>query len=161
MDIEISDVEGIYQRTIKKIYGPYKRDDNRQHVVIHYGNDEKETKSYPKLIVELDLGRKLDSDETVHHKDHNKLNQNLDNLEVIDKKNHTSKHASEQTEEIVEIKCILCNTKTEKPARQIRNNKNQEKTGPFCSKSCAGLYGTMVQNNVDNLPKNQYHKYDV
>jgi len=42
--------------------------------------------------MELILGRRLNQDEVVHHKDHNKLNNNIDNLEVMKKKDHNSLH---------------------------------------------------------------------
>jgi HNH endonuclease len=42
--------------------------------------------------MELHLGRKLAVDECVHHKDGNKLNNALNNLEVIDRAAHTSLH---------------------------------------------------------------------
>ena len=43
-----------------------------------------------RLVVERHLGRLLSTKEIVHHKDHNRTNNNIENLEVM---NHT-KHAS-------------------------------------------------------------------
>lgn len=43
-------------------------------------------------VMELHLGRKMSSDEAVHHKDHNRQNNALDNLEVITRSLHSSLH---------------------------------------------------------------------
>lgn len=43
-------------------------------------------------IMEQHLGRKLDRTEHVHHKDHNWLNNSLDNLEVMDIVEHAKLH---------------------------------------------------------------------
>lgn len=45
-----------------------------------------------RYIMEQLLGRSLASDEIVHHKDGNKLNNSLDNLEVMSRSEHTKLH---------------------------------------------------------------------
>jgi hypothetical protein len=47
-----------------------------------------------RYMVEQSLGRELTSDEDVHHKDGNKLNNVLSNLEVLTKKEHAIKHGN-------------------------------------------------------------------
>lgn len=47
-----------------------------------------------RMVVEQDLGRQLNDDEVVHHKDGNKSNNSLDNLEVMTVKQHKTHHAS-------------------------------------------------------------------
>ena len=54
-------------KKIKKVLGPYERPDKRKHMVIHYEDGSKGTKSYPKYLMEQKLGRELESDETVDH----------------------------------------------------------------------------------------------
>ncbi len=48
-----------------------------------------------RLIAEVAIGRPLNSDEVVHHKDHNKLNNHPSNLEVMTRAAHTSLHRQE------------------------------------------------------------------
>ena len=35
-----------------KVYGPYKRKDNRKHVVIVHDNGSRQTQSYPRYLME-------------------------------------------------------------------------------------------------------------
>lgn len=49
-----------------------------------------------RLLMEQHLGRKLYEWEDVHHKDENKLNNSLDNLEVMPRGEHMSYHAKKK-----------------------------------------------------------------
>ena len=50
-----------------------------------------------RLIIEQAIGRKLLPYEEVHHKDGNKLNNSLDNLEVLPMIEHKKKHRDKKT----------------------------------------------------------------
>lgn len=49
------------------------------------------------LVAEEGLGRDIKKNEVVHHIDHNKLNNLIENLQVMTKSEHTQLHASEGT----------------------------------------------------------------
>jgi hypothetical protein len=119
-----------------KVYGPYKRKDGRQHVVVDDGTGKLKTVSYPKYLVEQLLGRKLDPEkETIDHIDGDFTNNSLENLRVIDR----VKHASEDVvrRKPVKCKCVYCGAK----CTPVKKNGNGRKcAGPFCSKSCIGKY---------------------
>ena len=42
--------------------------------------------------IERIIGRKLEKNEIIHHKDHNSLNNDLSNLEIMTKKEHNIIH---------------------------------------------------------------------
>jgi len=45
-----------------------------------------------RLVMEKKIGRKLTYDENVHHKDGNKLNNSINNLEIMSRSDHTRHH---------------------------------------------------------------------
>ncbi len=47
-----------------------------------------------RYLMEQHLGRPLRDDEIVHHKDHNKLNNDISNLEIMDLATHSRYHAN-------------------------------------------------------------------
>jgi hypothetical protein len=51
------------------------------------------------VLMEELLGRSLSRDEVVHHKDHNRSNNELANLELMTRSNHTRMHRLERLEE--------------------------------------------------------------
>lgn len=47
-----------------------------------------------RYLMEIKLGRRLTSDEIVHHKDENKFNNNIDNLEIHTRASHNREHGT-------------------------------------------------------------------
>lgn len=81
-----------------------------------------------RVIVENNIGRLLTSSEIVHHKDHNKKNNDLDNLEVMDKHTHAKLHAKVGVT-FVELECAFCK-------KTFKREKRQVKGKGLCSRSC-------------------------
>jgi len=112
--------------------------------------------------MEKSHGRKLSRDEIVHHKDHNKLNNTLDNLEIISRSNHANHHYFESG------KAILC--PLEKKARGSKNGNavlNEEQVSIIKVKllkyeeSCreiARRYGVAVET-IKSIQKGQSWKH--
>jgi hypothetical protein len=127
-----------------KVHGPYKRKDGRQIVIVIENNGKRRTVSYPKWLMELQLGRRLDPDtETVDHIDSNFDNNNLDNLRLVPR----SEHSADDTRRVkpVEFTCAWCDKLFERSPRLVRDKARKNKAGPFCSRTCAGKYSRMLQ----------------
>ena len=138
------------------IMGPYLRKDNRQHIVLNKTELPKNTKSklrtlsYPKAIMEVHWGYLL-NDLTRDHKDKNPLNNEISNLQILSRKDHTALDCKRR--KIIEDNCVYCNKKIVLTRAQL----DKRSSGPFCSKTCYGKYGADVQNKkIKKLPKKIY-----
>lgn len=141
-----SDKSDSYHGVQMRVYGPYKRNDGRSHVILIDDKGNRRTVSYPKYIMEQHLGRELDPDkETIDHINGDFTNNNLSNLRVIDRSNHIK-------DDIKRVRlgnyvCPQCGKKFQSSCNDVDHNRKQGCAGPFCCRSCAGKYGTDVQNN--------------
>lgn len=128
-----------------KIFGPYTRQhDGRSIVIIVENNGKRRTVSYPKWIMELQLGRKLDPNiETIDHYDGDINNNDLDNLRIVPR----SQHSADDTRRVkyVKFECAWCGKEFERSPRLIRDKAKKGKAGPFCSRNCAGKYSRQLQ----------------
>ena len=138
-----------------KIFGPYKRKDGRQIVIVVERNGKRRTVSYPKWILELQMGRKLDPNlETVDHIDSNIDNNNLENLRIVPR----SEHSADDTRRVRKVKfeCAWCDKEFERSPRLIRDKAKKGKAGPFCSRNCAGKYSRQLQLKlIDKMDSQQ------
>ena len=125
-----------------KVYGPYFRKDGRRHVVIYKSKYDKKTVSYPKYLMESIIGRYLESNECVHHIDGDFTNDSFDNLEIVDRSEHSAVHA--QVYEEINVICVGCGKEyklTSIEHRDLENNRrNKRGIGPFCSRHCSGIW---------------------
>lgn len=123
----------------------YKQKDGRKFIV-YKGNDNKyHSKSYARYLMEQYLGRELTKEEEVHHKDHNKTNDIIDNLEVKNKTLHRREH---NLKPIIIEHCYICGNEiivdSKKRGNHYRSkNKNQDKW--FCSKKCSGIFSMKIK----------------
>ena len=128
-----------------KVYGPYRGNDGRWRCII-YDNGNRKTVSYPKMLMESYLGRKISSCDDIHHRDGNTDNNNIENLEIISRIDHCRQHAIKYND--CEVYCVYCGKLFNLSAIQLRTyhaNKRRGKNGPFCSRQCSGKYGTDIQ----------------
>ena len=94
----------IYEDT--RVYGPYERLDGRSHVIIIFKDGKRKTVSYPKYLKEIELDRYLKENETVDHIDGNFKNNDLSNLQVLDRSTHVSLDNKRAIDAIVS--CVYC-----------------------------------------------------
>lgn len=91
-----------------------------------------------RAVMENYLGRYLLPDEVVHHIDHNKKNNSIENLELTDPKSHGSLHTQYPNGNFVLLECALC-LKEFKRRYNLRPELQKPKN-VFCSRSCNGKY---------------------
>lgn len=136
----------------EKVFGPYKRQDGRQIVIIRQDNGASRTVSFPKYLMEQHLGRPLHPDkETVDHLDCNYNNNDLSNLRVVPR----AEHSADDTRRVklIKLKCLQCDKPVERSPRLLRDKSKKGKTGPFCGRSCAGRYSRALQlGKITKLP---------
>lgn len=125
----------------------YKQKDGRKFIVYKGEDNKYHSKAYARYLMEQHLGRKLTNEEEVHHKDHNKMNDVIENLEVKNKTAHRREH---NIKPIIIEHCYICGgniiVDSRKRANHYRSkNKNPDKW--FCSKHCSGIFGQKEQQN--------------
>lgn len=128
-----------------RCYTNLNKKDGRLRCVLVYKDGHKENISYPKLLMEEKLGRKLLPNEQVHHIDENPLNNNLDNLELTTLGEHQRMHFKiikyEET-------CIWCGKKFIVDKKHHRNHRKGKEY--CCSRICSGKYGAYKRKLNEN-----------
>jgi len=121
-----------------KIYGPYLRKDGRSHICIKHENGRKQTKSYPRYLLEQHLNRELLPEETVDHIDNDFTNNQIENLQVLSLSENSKKQHKDFPRKTITFFCPHCNKEVTKWDNEVKGNRKKGKAGPFCSRSCAG-----------------------
>jgi hypothetical protein len=134
--------EPISSKLYSKVLGPYVNDRGRQIVVVRDG-EKWRTISYPKYKLEEHLGRRLDPDqETVDHIDSNFNNNDINNLEIVPRAEHSRQDVVRVR--LIELRCDGCGSKIFRSPRLLRLKSKLGKTGIFCSRRCSGRYGRQL-----------------
>lgn len=145
---DLVDLAEIYQLLLKtaadKTYGPYTRPDGRKIVIVKDDKGNSRTVSFPKYIMEQHLGKQLDPDDgTVDHLDFNFDNNDLSNLRVVPRDQHSADDT--RRVKLIKLKCQQCKKDFERSPRLLRDKSKKGAKGIFCSRSCAGKYNRAVQ----------------
>ena len=151
-DCAIEKTASLYER----VWGPYKINNGRKIVIVQDKDGNKKTISYPKYIMEEHLGRVLDPDnETVDHYDSNFNNDDISNLRLVPRKEHSK--GDTRRVKLIKLKCDMCGKEFERSPRVIRYKAKKNKRGYFCSRTCSGLYGLKLKlKQIKKLPKQQH-----
>lgn len=140
-------------------YNIYQNKDGRLRA---YNKTTHKVTSYPRLLMELSLGRELLPSEDVHHKDGNPLNNDLNNLEVIDHREHDRMHGTQRKKynDIFMI-CPICNKQfLWTREQQSHFYSKQSKSGPFCSNKCKGKNNQAIQEKK-GLARKYFDKMEI
>lgn len=88
-----------------------------------------------RYIMSNHLGRELDSNETVHHKDEDKKNNEIQNLEIISPSKHAYNH-NIGTAKYITIKCSHCNENFSKLLREYKCKTKKGQIDFYCNRTC-------------------------
>lgn len=93
---------------------------------------------YHRIVVENNIGRLLTKDEIIHHKDGNKKNNNIENLEIVTAGEHAKHHVLERGKIYAKIKCPCCGKIYIKRKRDCIDKRQY-----CCSRKCGRIYQLM------------------
>jgi hypothetical protein len=126
---------------MEKIYGPYINNKSRS-FIIRVSNNTKTTQSYPRYLLEQHLNRKLSPDEIVDHINNDFTDNRIENLQILTLKENSIKEMlrPERARKLYTFICPNCNKETTKWLNNVKSNHKKGKTGPFCSRKCAGQF---------------------
>ena len=122
------------------------------HVVLQHTDGRLQTVSYPKYLMEVHLGYLLEKDETVHHKDDDFTNNDMNNLEILKRGPHARQDHIKIRSKSEKVKCVWCGGRFKISWYQIQKGRDKF-AGPFCSKHCVGEYGAAIQNGNQDIIK--------
>jgi HNH endonuclease len=136
----------------KSVYGPYTSSvSGRQHMILRDEDGKTRTIQYPRWLMEQRLGRPLEPDETVQHRDGDFNNNDDSNLELLPRSQHSATDAKRV--KLIELTCPMCDKHFQRSPRLVRDKSKKGKVSSFCSRECAGKYSREVQLGLrDRLP---------
>ena len=97
---------------------------------------------YHRVLMENHINRILDKNELIHHKNENKKDNYIENLEIISRPDHGRLHAK-KGRLWVSLRCPCCKKVFERQKRQTFLSKKGIFTA--CSSRCRGIFSRKIQ----------------
>lgn len=103
---------------------------------------------YPlhRVLIENRLGRLLEPNEVVHHRDENKWNDDDSNLAVMLRSEHSRLHAPEV--EKVPLTCPVCRRGFSLKPAAVRLRAKRKRGEPCCSRRCGAIQGHELKSSA-------------
>lgn len=107
------------------------------------------TISYARYLMSVKEKRFLNKNEDVDHIDNNSMNDDINNLQILTKRENIIKGNKKNGRKMVELKCPCCG----KIFNRRRGNTHlirSKKTYTACSRKCSSTFGAMKQYHPDS-----------
>ena len=132
-----------YDDNVRRITYPtlmWRKDGYRKVIWIYFNNGTRKRLNYARYKMEIFLGYELDKKLHIHHKNGNKLDDRICNLEILEIGKHTKLHSTLNDIPIFR-KCIVCNLDFSLTIQQRSDERNNNKPKrKFCSTKCSMKY---------------------
>lgn len=105
-------------------------------------NGKRTSVSYARYLMACNLKRYLTKDEHVDHIDNNKLNDVIENLQILSPKENNQKRNKAlgiKLADDIELICPVCKKVFHRCSRNTKH-KLQKGKSPCCSRKCGGIY---------------------
>jgi len=99
--------------------------------------------------MELHLGRFLERGEVVHHRNEDRADNSLENLEIKTNSTHAVEHGRSRETQMLELKCPWCEKNFVRERRQTFLVKKTPLGCTCCSATCRGKLARWVQLGGD------------
>lgn len=111
--------------------------------IVRYADGTERSITLHRYIYECEHGR-MPSTMHIHHKNGDKSDNRLKNLEAKTASSHARDH--QQPAPAQTYVCPWCHSTFERSDREVRHNQGkQKKAGPFCNRSCGASWGREKQ----------------
>jgi len=120
-----------------------------------------------RIVIENHIGRLLNKSEIVHHKNGNKKDNRISNLEIMAVSEHERMHALQRGKTVVDFVCPQCKKRFTR-LKRCSLSKYAYRTDKlfFCSKSCSSHWqfsdatidelNTAISENISRIYKNNF-----
>jgi len=109
------------------------------------------------LLMELHLGRFLKKGEVIHHRNEDRSDNRIENLEVKSNSSHAADHGRAKGTRVIELRCPWCAQIFTRPLRQTFKKKRTPMGCTCCSPQCRGKLSRWVQLGGDLSSKTAGH----
>ena len=130
--------------------------EGRRNVILFNTQSDRSTVSYARYLMSIKLGRFLTDQEEVDHKDDNKTNDDIDNLQILTPEQNKEKqrlHYINNVQQKFDLECPNCGksftlTEREMGGRITQIQKNNSIGLIYCSTNCAGIFNSLINPSI-------------